>query len=32
MAVRAESLYGRFSIVPRADGGTLVEWDVPLVE
>ena len=32
MAVRAESLHGRFSIVPRADGGTLVEWDVPLVE
>ncbi len=32
MAVRAESLDGRFSIVPRSDGGTVVEWDVPIVE
>ncbi len=32
MAVRAESLGGRFSIVPRSDGGTVVEWDVPIVE
>lgn len=31
MLVRAESLDGRFSIVPGVDGGAVVEWDVPLV-
>ncbi|MEO6571450.1 MAG: GAF domain-containing sensor histidine kinase [Ilumatobacteraceae bacterium] len=32
MAVRAESLHGRFSIVSGAERGTVVEWDVPLDE
>lgn len=31
MLVRAESLDGRFSIGRRAGGGTVVDWDVPLV-
>lgn len=32
MLVRAESLGGRFSIQRGADGGTIVDWDVPLVD
>jgi len=32
MAVRAESLHGRFSIMTGLKGGTTIEWDVPCIE